>query len=117
MIKKKLIFIFVLPLLFTAVAYFLYLEVEPAYGYGFIIGGVAGFLNLLAISLTVGLGSKIGRGKGLVLISYYLRLILLAILVFFLVRKGVGEIVGFLLGFSFLKLSLLGLGLSGRGGE
>jgi len=114
--KKKKCIIFLI-LLFSLVVSFLALKGKSNYAWGLAIGGVVGFLNLLAISLTVWLGGKIRRGKGLVLISYYLRLILLAILIFFLVRKGVGEIVGFLLGFSFLKLSLLGLELPGRGGE
>ena len=109
--------ILLLSIIYGLVIYYLYLTGKSNYGLGLIIGGAAGFLNLLAISLTVWLGGKIKRGKGLVLISYYFRLILLAILIFFLVRKGVGEIVGFLLGFSFLKLSLLGLELPGRGGE
>ncbi|GAV24187.1 hypothetical protein ciss_01200 [Carboxydothermus islandicus] len=114
---KKKIVIVLSGILFIAIMSFLYRINQPSLALGFALGGLVGFINLLAISLTVWLGGKIGRGKGLVLISYYIRLILLAILILFIVRKGVEEIIGFLLGFSFIKLSLLGLGLPGGGGE
>jgi hypothetical protein len=84
------------------------LFVSPAFAMGLFIGGLIANISfiLLKKDITRVLAGPLNAAKGRFLIKYYIRLTVLALILFFLVRYTSIHLVGLLVGLSTVVLSI-----------
>jgi hypothetical protein len=84
------------------------LFVSPAFGQGVFIGGLITNISfiLLKRDITRVLSGPLNAAKGRFLIKYYIRLTLLALLLFFLVKYKSIHLIGLLVGLSTVVISI-----------
>ena len=84
------------------------LFVSPYFAQGLFIGGLIANISfiLLKKDITRALSGPLQAAKGRFLLKYYIRLTLLALILFFLVRYRSGHLVGLLVGLSTVVISI-----------
>lgn len=109
-------------LIFSSVSYFL---LDPAATFGIIVGGILIITNFHIFQYTLGKAfnntGKLKTKRITIYLNYYFRLFALGVIIFVLLRKGLIDPVGLVIGLSTVVVAITFLGVSmalkTKGGE
>ena len=84
------------------------LFISPSFAKGLFVGGLIANISfiLLKKNITRALSGPLNGAKGLVLVKYYLRLTVVGVILFFLVKYKAIDFIGLLLGLSTVVISI-----------
>ncbi len=82
---------------------------QPPFTLGVLLGGLISIVNFfwLKRDLRVVFGSLTGRAKAAVMLRYYIRFFVSAVVIFFIITRTVADVMGLLVGLSIVVINIV----------
>ncbi|MCB2354828.1 ATP synthase subunit I [Clostridium estertheticum] len=115
MFKKIAIYDFFISLIFITIIYF----TAKSYALFFLLGIIIALMNLYVNGITVeySLESKNLKGKGMIVVGSFIRVLLVSIIGFAISRHNMFNIIAYIFGYSVQFISLVYYGINNKNGE
>ena len=112
MFKKIAIYDFFISLIFITIIYF----TAKSYALFFLLGIIIALMNLYVNGITVeySLGSKNSKGKGIIVIGSFIRVLLVSVIGFAIGRHNMFNIIAYIFGYSSQFISLVYYGINNK---
>ncbi|MBU3185603.1 ATP synthase subunit I [Clostridium estertheticum] len=115
MFKKIAIYDFFISLIFITIIYF----TAKSYALFFLLGIIIALMNLYVNGITVeySLESKNLKGKGMIVVGSFIRVLLVSIIGFAISRHNMFNIIAYIFGYSVQFISLVYYGINNKNSE
>ncbi|MBW9171813.1 ATP synthase subunit I [Clostridium estertheticum] len=115
MFKKIAIYDFFISLVFITIIYF----TAKSYALFFLLGIIIALMNLYVNGITVeySLESKNLKGKGMIVVGSFIRVLLVSIIGFAISRHNMFNIIAYIFGYSVQFISLVYYGINNKNSE
>ncbi|MBU3156784.1 ATP synthase subunit I [Clostridium estertheticum] len=115
MFKKIAIYDFFISLIFITIIYF----TAKSYALFFLLGIIIALMNLYVNGITVeySLESKSLKGKGIIVVGSFIRVLLVSIIGFAISRHNMFNIIAYIFGYSVQFISLVYYGINNKNSE
>jgi ATP synthase protein I len=112
MFKKIVLYDFFISLIFTAVIYF----TAKSYALFFLLGLIIALMNFYVNGITVeySLGNKSNGNKGIMVVGFFIRVLLVSVIGFIIGRHNMFNIIAYIFGYSSQFISLVYYGTNNK---